>query len=205
MEESEVLQQDVIAACNGDEQALSRLFSKYSPRLERMVRLRLDTKLQARIGADDILQETYCEALRRLPEYAADPRTPFFLWLRFLTGEQLINARRHHLGTQKRSADAEVRLHHGSLPQVDTASLARQLVGKFTSPSKAALRSEMQQAVQQMLNDMDPIDREIIVLRHFEHLGNNEAAQLLGLQKATASKRYVTALKRLTKYMSGTT
>lgn len=196
------MKQDVLAACQGDRQALSRLFSKYSPRLERMINLRLDANLQARIGADDILQETYCEALRRLPEYAADQRFSFFLWLRFLSGEQLINARRYHLGTQKRSAEAEVQLHRGAMPQVDTVSLARQLVGKFTSPSVAALRSEMQDTVQQMLNEMDPIDREIIVLRHFEHLSNNEAAQLLGLHKAAASKRYVTALRRLTQSMS---
>lgn len=204
MEDSDVVEQDVLKACAGDTDSLTRLFSKFTPQLERMVRLRLDPKLRARVSAEDILQQAYCEALKRLPEYCEDQSMPFYLWLRFLAAQELINARRYHLGVQKRSVDAEVSLHRGALPQVDTASLARQLIGKFTSPTQAALRSEVQLAIQGALNEMAPIDREIIVLRHFEHMSNNEVAQLLDLQKATASKRYVVALKRLQTFMSGT-
>lgn len=204
MEDSDVVEQDVLKACAGDTDSLTRLFSKFTPQLERMVRLRLDPKLRARVSAEDILQQAYCEALKRLPEYCLDQSMPFYLWLRFLAAQELINARRHHLGVQKRSVEAEVSLNRGALPQVDTASLARQLVGKITSPTQAALRSEVQLAIQRALNEMEPIDREIIVLRHFEHMSNNEVAQLLDLQKATASKRYVVALKRLQTFMADT-
>lgn len=197
MSESEQESQDLREACGGCNEALNRLFTRYTPQLDRMIRLRLDPKLRARVGVEDILQDTYCVALDRLEEYCEDEAVPFFIWLRFLTAQQLVNARRHHLGASKRSAEAEISINRNQLPQIDTASLARQLIGQFTSPTEAALRSEIQRNVQQALNEMSVTDREIIVLRHFEHLSNNDAAQLLGLHKATASKRYICALKKL--------
>lgn len=184
-------------ACNGCQEALNRLFTMYSPQLERMINLRLDSRLRARVSAEDILQETYCKVFERLKDFCKNQSVPFHIWLRVQTAEQLISSRRYHLGIKKRSANVEVSIGRSNMPQVDTASIARQLIGKFTSPTQAALRSEIQEAVQRALNGMDAIDREIIVLRHFEHLTNNEAAMLLGLQKATASKRYISALKRL--------
>lgn len=192
---------DVAHAAQGDPDALSRVFARCMPQLDRMIQLRLDPKLRARVGVDDILQETIVEALHRLPEFAANPNMPVTLWLRSLAGQTLINARRHHLGVQKRSAEHEVSLHSGSFPQVDTESLARQLIGRFTSPSQAAFRAELQLSVQQVLNEIDPIDREIIVMRHFEHLSNLEVSEILGLHKAAASKRYVTALRRLQEHL----
>ncbi len=194
--------QDLIDACNGCHEALNRLFSVHSPQLQRMINLRLDARLRARVSAEDILQDTYCLVFERLQHFCENQSVPFHIWLRSQTAEQLIAARRHHLGVQKRTANAEVSIGRSELPQVDTASIARQLIGKFTSPTQAALRSEIQQAVQLALNEMDVIDREIIVLRHFENLTNNEAAMLLRLHKATASKRYVSALKRLHSIMS---
>jgi RNA polymerase sigma-70 factor (ECF subfamily) len=88
-------------------------------------------------------------------------------------------------------------LHRGALPQASSVSLAAQLLGRFTSPSRAAIRAETQLRVQEALNAMDPIDREVLALRHFELLSNGEVAQILGLSKAAASNRYIRALKRL--------
>jgi RNA polymerase sigma-70 factor (ECF subfamily) len=132
-----------------------------------------------------------------LPEYAAEPRLPFYLWLRHLTGLKLAEIHRRHLGTQLRSADREVTLHRGGLPAADSASLAAQLLGTATSPSEAAIRAETCLHVQEALNSLDPIDREVLALKHFEQLSTSEIAQVLGLSKAGAGSRYLRAVKRL--------
>jgi RNA polymerase sigma-70 factor, ECF subfamily len=182
----------------GDTQVLGLLFARYGERLRRMVRLRLDRRLQGRVDASDVLQEAYLDLARRVPEYLAAPKMPFFLWLRLLTGQRLLAIHRQHLGTQMRDAGQEVSIHQGALPEATSASLAARLLGRLTSPTQAAIRAELQIKLQEALNSMDPIDREVLVLRHFEELSNTETAQVLGLQKAAASNRYIRALKRLT-------
>ena len=182
----------------GDPQALVELFGKHRGRLRRMVRLRLDRRLQGRIDPSDVLQEAFLDVHRRQAEYLAAPTMPPFLWLRFLTGQRLLILHRQHLGTQSRDAGREVSLQAGALPQADSLSLANFLLGRLTTPSLAAVRAEMRVRLQDVLNGMDPIDREVLVLRHFEELSNTETAAILGIQKAAASNRYVRALKRLT-------
>ena len=184
-------------AGSGDEQAIVELFSQYRKRLRQMVRLRLDHRLQGRVDPSDVLQETYIDFAEQLPTYFRQPSMPFFLWLRMLTGQRLMRIHRQHLGAAMRDAGREVSLHHGSLPQASSVSLAAQLLGRFTSASQAAVRVEMQLQLQTALNGMDPIDREIIALRHFEELSNKEAAEVLGLSRSAASNRYVRALARL--------
>jgi RNA polymerase sigma-70 factor (ECF subfamily) len=186
----------------GDEQALVELFGRYRDRLRRMVKLRLDRRLQGRIDASDVLQEAYLDVSKRAAEYAANPTMPFFLWLRFLTGQRLLIVHRQHLGTKMRDAGQEVSLYRGALPQATSVSLAAQLLGRLTSPSLAAVRAELQLKLQEALNSMDPLDREVLTLRHFEELSNNETAQVLGIQKSAASNRYVRALKRLKEVLS---
>jgi RNA polymerase sigma-70 factor (ECF subfamily) len=104
---------------------------------------------------------------------------------------------RRHLGTQLRDADREVSLHRGGLPEADSVSLAAQLLGKLTTPSQAAIKAEQRIYVQEALNSMDPIDREVLALKHFEQLSTSEIAQVLGLSKAGAGSRYLRAIKRL--------
>jgi RNA polymerase sigma-70 factor, ECF subfamily len=190
-------------ARSGDAQAIAELFDHYRERLRRMVSLRLDRRLQGRVDASDVLQEAYLDLARRAPEFLQQPNMPFFLWLRLLTGQRLLAFHRRHLGAKMRGADQEIALHKGAMPQAESASLAAQLLGKLTSPSLAAMRAEMRVRLQDALNAMDPIDREVLVLRHFEELSNNETAQVLGLQKAAASNRYVRALKRLRAILDG--
>jgi RNA polymerase sigma-70 factor (ECF subfamily) len=122
---------------------------------------------------------------------------PFFLWLRLVVGERLLRIHRQHLGAAMRDADREISINQGGVPQASSASLAAQLLGHFTSASRAVVRVEMQQQLQDALNGMDPVDREVIALRHFEELTNDEVATVLGLTKGTASKRYVRAMLRL--------
>src|SRR5215831_15017970 len=115
-------------AAAGDETALGQLFSRYRKRLKQMVHLRLNRLLQGRIDDSDILQDAYLEAAKRLPEYLATRPLPFFLWLRHLTGEKLIDAHRRHLGAKMRDAGQEVSLHRGPMPAASSASLAAQLL-----------------------------------------------------------------------------
>src|SRR6516162_7896917 len=145
----------------GDAAAAAELFEHYRGRLRRMVQLRLDRRLQGRVDASDVLQEAFLDLARRVPEYAASPAMPFFLWLRLLTGQRLLMVHRQHLGTQMRDVGQEVSLFSGPLPQASSASLAAQLLGRLTTPSQAAVRAEMQLRLQEVLNDMDPTDREV--------------------------------------------
>jgi RNA polymerase sigma-70 factor (ECF subfamily) len=181
----------------GDNRALVDLFARHRDRLRRMVRIRLDRRLQGRVDPSDVIQEAHIEVLRRAEEYVREPSMPAFLWFRFLVGERLLHAHRRHLGTQMRDAGQEISLHQGAFPQATSVSLAALLLGRLTSPTRAARRAEMQVRLQTILNQMDPIDREVLTLRHFEELSNSETARVLGLEKTAASNRYIRALKRL--------
>ncbi len=183
----------------GDRAAVDRLFDLHRDRLRWMIRLRLNRRLQGRVDPSDVLQEACLEASRRLDEYVREPRLPFFLWLRHLTALKLLALHRQHLRTGVRDANREAR--PGEWPGVDSAALAAEVVGNVTSPSVGAMRAEAQAAVQSALEAMDPTDREVLVLRHFEALSNDEVARLLDLTKTAASNRYVRALKRLRKIL----
>jgi RNA polymerase sigma-70 factor (ECF subfamily) len=168
-----------------------------------MIVLRLDRRLRRRVDPSDVLQEAYIDLAERLPQYARERPMPIFLWIRLVTIQRLMQVHRHHLGTAQRDAGREVSLHPGGPLPASSASLAAQLLGRFTSASQAAARAERRLRLEQALNAMDAIDREIIALRHFEELTKDEAAQVLGLSKAAASKRYVRALARLQSVLRG--
>jgi RNA polymerase sigma-70 factor (ECF subfamily) len=168
-----------------------------------MVKLRLDRRLQGRLDASDVLQEAYLDVARRAGEYRANPSMPVFLWLRLITGQRLMALHRQHLGAQMRDAGLEVSLHRGALPPASSISIAAMLLGRLTSPTRAASRAELQVRLQDVLNSMDPIDREVLILRHFEELGNSETAQVLGITKSAASSRYIRAAMRLKKELAG--
>src|SRR5947199_7680996 len=136
----------------GDQQALAAVFVRYRDRLRKMVRLRLDRRMAGRIDASDVLQDAYLDVARRFPEYAAAPRVPFYLWLRALTGQRLVDLHRRHLGAQMRDAGQEVSLYRGALPAASSASLAQQLLAGLTSPTQAAIRAEMQLRLQEAIN-----------------------------------------------------
>jgi RNA polymerase sigma-70 factor (ECF subfamily) len=182
---------------SGDGGAAAELFLAYRDRLRLMVRLRLDRRLQGRLDPSDVLQEAFLDVTRRAPEYAANPTQTPYLWLRYLTGQRLMQLHRYHLGTQMRDAGQEISLYRGALPQASSVSLAQHLLGRLTAPSVAAARAEMQLRMQEALNAMEAMDREVLTLRHFEMLSNEETAAVLGICKTAASNRYVRALRRL--------
>ena len=184
-------------AAQGDAQVFGALLSRHQHRLRRMIALRLDRRLQGRIDPSDVIQEAYLEASARLAEYLRNPSMPFFLWLRFLTGQKLVTLHRHHMGVQMRNANQQVALNHGSFPEASSVVLAAQLLDNDTRPSEAAIRAEMKVRVQEALDGMDPLDREVLALRHFEQLCRAEIAQVLEISEAAAGKRYLRALERL--------
>jgi RNA polymerase sigma-70 factor, ECF subfamily len=189
-------------AADGDERALQELFARHRDRLKRMIHLRLSRRVQGRVDDSDVLQETFLDVARRLPEYIVDPKLPFYLWLRHMAGLKLAEIHRRHLGTQLRDADREVTLHRGGLPEADSVSLAAHLLGQLTTPSQAAIKAETRLMVQEALNSMDPVDREVLALKHFEQLSTSEMAEVLGMSKAGAGSRYLRAIKRLKKILS---
>lgn len=182
-------------------QAVARLFSNYRERLERMVRFRMDPQLTGRVDPDDVLQEAYLDIDRRLSGYLEDPAVPVFVWMRQITLQTLIDNHRRHLTAKGRSVRQEV--HHAVAGGVTSVSLAGLLVGQLTSPSQAVMRQERMEQLRAALEGMEELDREVLALRHFEHLTNNEVADVLGLQKAAASNRYMRALNRLKQTLTG--
>jgi RNA polymerase sigma-70 factor (ECF subfamily) len=110
--------------------------------------------------------------------------------------DTLIDVHRRHLGAQMRNAGRDVSLLVSRSPQASSMALAAYLAGSLTSPSRAAVREETAQQIERALAEMDEIDREVLILRHFEQLTNDEVAAALGVKKAAASRRYMRALTR---------
>jgi RNA polymerase sigma-70 factor (ECF subfamily) len=194
--ESETLRL-VERAAGGDQRAWAELLDAFRARLRRMVALRLDPRLRGRVDPSDVIQEAWLDASRRLPEYRDDPAVSFYLWLRYLVGQQVLVQHRRHLGVAARDAGREVSLCGGPMPRAGADAPAAALVDKLSSPSQAALRAERKARLQEALDAMNPLDREIVILRNYEQLTNGEAAQVLGLDKSATSKRYIRALIHL--------
>jgi RNA polymerase sigma-70 factor (ECF subfamily) len=190
-------------AAEGDLAPWGELLQRLRDRLRRMVVLRLDSRLQGRVDPSDVIQEAFIDATRRVGDYAAETSPmPFYLWLRFLVGQAILEQHRRHLGALARDAGREVSLYRGPMPEATSAAIVAHLLGRQTSPSQAAIRAERKIRLQSALNQMDPIDREVLVLRHYEQLSNGEVATVLDLDKSAASKRYARALVRLKDILS---
>src|SRR5262245_58127761 len=171
------------AAAGGDQASWGKLLTEHEPRLMRMIASRLDQRLKGRIDAADVLQEAYLEAWKHLADYLRQPAIPFFLWLRGIAANKLRELYRHHLGTHMRDAGREVSIDRGPYPEATSAALAAQLLGHLTRPSVAAVRAELRLRLQEALNSLDPLDREVLALRHLEQLSPGETAQVLGIKE----------------------
>jgi RNA polymerase sigma-70 factor (ECF subfamily) len=184
-------------AASGDPKSWEELMKRYRSRLRGTVSFRLDPRLQGRVDPSDVVQDVCLEAWQHLGSYINQRDTPFFLWLRAVAGHKLGDLHRQHLGTKMRDVRREVSLYQGSLSGATSAALAAKLLGHLTGPSEAVRRAERKVQLQAALNAMDPIDREVLALRHFEQLTVSEAAAVLGIKEKAAGMRYVRALRRL--------
>jgi RNA polymerase sigma-70 factor (ECF subfamily) len=185
------------------ESEVENLFRQHAERLKRSVKLHIDPRLSGRIDPSDIVQEVFLEAASRYDEYQSQPTLPPFLWLRFLTIQRLALVHRTNLGVKARDVRREMTLCKAGSGAASAASLAAVLVGYSTSPSQVVSREERRERVQRSLAAIDPLDREVLLRRHFEQLSNQETAQALELSETAASKRYIRALSRMKKLLAG--
>jgi RNA polymerase sigma-70 factor (ECF subfamily) len=189
-------QELIDSARAGNEKAVNQLLEHHRQALGQLVRLRLDKQIARRVDASDVVQDVMLEAATRLRDYLQDPRIPFHLWLRQLAQDRMIDLhRRHH--AQRRAVDREQPLALSGLPDQSSIDLAAQLADAELTPAAATIRKELEQRFLEAINQLEEHDREIVIMRHVEHLPNSEVAQALGLTPAAAGMRHFRALQRL--------
>jgi RNA polymerase sigma-70 factor (ECF subfamily) len=184
-------------AQQGTPEAVNRLLDRHRESLRQMVRLRLDRALAQRVDASDIVQDVLLEASQRLNDYVRDPKLPFHLWLRQLAKDHLIDSYRRHRVAQRRSLDREQSLAAPANADHSSMDLAGQIADGELTPAAASIRRELEQRFLLALEQLAEEDREIILMRHYEHLSNSEVAQALGLSQPAAGMRHLRALRRL--------
>ncbi|MEM7476906.1 MAG: sigma-70 family RNA polymerase sigma factor [Planctomycetota bacterium] len=186
---------------SGGPNAAAELFEAERERLQRFVMHRMDPRLQGRLDLEDVMQESQLVVVRRHADFIRNPAVPFYVWMRSLTGQVLIDLHRKHLQLQVRNVNREVSLEN-RLPFQSSAHAMRDLlIASGTSPSHVAIRDEQAEILRNTLEHMNEIDREVLVLRHLEQLSNGEVASVLGIDKSAATKRYIRALGRLGEMM----
>ena len=184
-------------ARGGEQSAVERLLTAHREPLRRLIDMRLDPALAARVDASDIVQDVLLEAHRRLNEYLHNPAMPFRLWLRHIAQDHVIDAHRRHRRAQRRSLDREQPLVPRALADHSSLELAAQILDQERTPASAAIYRELQGRLDSAIASLDPDDREVVLLRHREMLSNQQVAEALGLSEAAASMRYLRAVRRL--------
>ena len=178
----------------GEPRDLPALFDRYKERLRRTVRLRLDPRLTGVVDSSGVLKLAREEVDRRVAD-AGETIDSSFLWLRQIVGEVLLRLHEQRLGPGVRG---DISLYRGALPEATSTSLAAHLLGKGgTAEDLAAARAEQKILLQEALNAMEPVDREVLTLRHCEQLSNDETATVLKISSSAASEAYIRALKRI--------
>ena len=185
---------------NDDTEGWEELVAEHRDKLRRMVEFRMSPRLRGRVDASDVIQDTLIEAARVIKNSAQNDDLPVHVWLRRLANQKLIQAHRKHLGAACRTAEREQTGQAAGM--ASSYSIARYLVGNFTSPSNAAIRDEKRHLLELALEQMDPLDREVLTLRHFEQLSGPEAAEILEVSHDVIKKRYVRALEKLQRIMA---
>jgi RNA polymerase sigma-70 factor, ECF subfamily len=184
-------------ALEGDRAAVDGLFDRHREALVRLIALRLDRAISRRVDASDIVQDVLVEANRRLDEYLRQPKMPFHLWLRQIAQDRMIDAHRRHRKAARRSIDREQSLAAPALSDRSAMDLAAMLCDRELTPAAAATRRELQERFQLAIERLEDVDREVILMRHFEGLSNQEVAQALLLSEPAAGMRYLRAIRRL--------
>jgi RNA polymerase sigma-70 factor (ECF subfamily) len=184
------------SASRGDAAARQQLLGRYRDRLRRMVAVRLDRRLAARLDPSDVVQEALLDAAQQLADYLRQRPLPFYPWLRRFAWEHLVKLHQLHLAARKRSAARE-EPQPLALPDESAQELAQRLVAPGTSPSNHLLREELRGRVRAALARLPEGDREILVLRYLEQLSISEIAAVLGASEGAVKMRRTRALDRL--------
>lgn len=196
--------QDLLAGVQvGNADAVNRLLERHRDAVRRLVQMRLDARVQRRVDVSDVVQDVFVEANRRLGDYAQNPQMPFHLWLRQIAQDRIIDAHRRHRGSAKRSVDREQAINVPAGMDRSSIELAAQIADPELTPAAAATQHEMAQRVEAAIAQLGEQDAEILVMRHYEHLSNQEIAQALQLSEPAASMRYLRAVRRLREILGG--
>ena len=190
--DSEDTRRQLERAAAGDPAAFDELFARHRDFLRLVVQLRMDARVRARVDPSDVVQEAQLDAFRRLRDFLDRRPMPFRLWLRNTARERLLKVQRRHLEAGRRDAGREV-----PLPEHSSLLLAGRLLAGGSTPSQRLDRGETARRVREAVAALPEADREVLLMRNFEGLSNQEVAYLLGLDPATASKRHGRALLRL--------
>lgn len=193
----------LLGAKAGDDDAVNRLIDRHRDGVKRLVQMRLDQKIQRRVDVSDVVQDVMVEAHRRLNDYLAGPVMPFHLWVRQIAKDRIIDAHRRHRVSSKRSVEREQPLMAAPGDEQSALELAAWLCDPEITPAAAAAQKELAQQVQEAIQRLDEADFEVIAMRHYEHLTNQEVAQALGLTEPAASMRYLRAIRRLRTMLGG--
>ena len=185
------------AARNGDAQAVNKLLEEHRGPVRRLVEMRLDRKVQQRIDVSDVVQDVLVEASGRLDRYLNDPVMAFHLWMRQIAWDRIIDTYRRHRVSAKRNMDRERPMSAMAGPDPSTVEFSAQIGDPEMTPATAAAQREIAIKVEGVIQQLNDQDREIILMRHYEHLSNHEIAELLKLNPPAASMRYLRALRRL--------
>ena len=176
-------------AAHDDPSGVDRLLACHREPLRRMIAVRLDRSLGRREDASDVVQSVLFEASRRLADYLRNPVLPFALWLRQIARDRLIDVHRRHRVAARRSIDRERPIAAGEFFDRSSLDLAAELRDQGPTPAAEAIRRELIERFQSALEELGDDDREILLLRHFEHFTNAEAARMLGLSEPAAGMR----------------
>lgn len=195
--EGELTHELLKGIADGDDSAKNRLLGRHREAVRRMIQMRLDHAVARRVDASDVVQDVLMEASQRLNDYMQNPSMPFHLWLRQLAKDRIIDMHRRHRAAKRRSVDREQNMSGLGSDEQSAADLAALLKDAELTPAAAALRKEMEERFLIALDQLEENDREIVVMRHFEHLGNSEVAEALQLSAPAAGMRYLRAIRRL--------
>ena len=201
--EGEQTQELLKNVADGDKSAMNRLMNRHRDAVRRMIQMRLDHAVARRVDASDVVQDVLMEASQRLNDYMQNPSMPFHLWLRQLAKDRIIDMHRRHRAAKRRSVDREQNLSGLGSDDQSAADLAALLKDAELTPAAAALRKEMEERFLVALDQLEENDREIVIMRHFEHLGNSEVAEALKLSAPAAGMRYLRAIRRLRELLGG--
>ena len=176
----------------GSPGALDKLLAQHREYLHRLIDVRMDGQLRSRIDVSDVIQEAHLEVVRRIDDYMERRPMPFRLWLRQTAYETLLRLRRRHVEAKQRTVEREV-----PLPERSSVLLAAAAMRGAATPSEELVEQELAQRVRDAMTQLSDEDRELLLMRNYEELSNQEVAQVLSLEPGTASKRYTRALLRL--------
>jgi RNA polymerase sigma-70 factor (ECF subfamily) len=180
----------------GDAEALERLFAQHRGYLHQVIEMRLDDQTRRRVDASDVVQETQLEAASRMAEYLRRQPMPFRVWLRKTAHERLGKLRRQHVVADKRSVQREA-----ALPYRSTFELAQRLLGGGSTPSKQVGRRELADRARQAINQLEELDREIVLMLDIEGLSSQQVGYVLELEPATVRRRHARALLKVHKVL----